>query len=120
MISSRTGCALVVDEGKLLGIFTERDFVGRVINAGLSLDTEVRQVMTPQPKTLTSDSTVQGAIEVLESSGFRHLPVVKNGGEVVGVLSVKDIINYLVEYFPAKIYNLPPTLEPKSHGREGA
>jgi CBS domain-containing protein len=120
MVEAGTGCALVLDGGRLSGIFTERDFAGRVIAAGMDLDAAVERVMTASPQTVPSDATVQQAIEVMESRGYRHLPVVADGGQVVGVLSVKDIMHYLVTYFPAKVYNLPPNPEPTSHDREGA
>jgi len=54
------------------------------------------------------------------SRGFRHLPVVDDDGRPVGVLSIKDVVHYLVEYFPAKVYNLPPTPDLVQPAREGA
>jgi CBS domain-containing protein len=56
----------------------------------------------------------------MASGGYRHLPVTGEGGEPLGVLSVKDVVRYLVEYFPAKVYNLPPTPDQAQPAREGA
>jgi CBS domain containing-hemolysin-like protein len=64
-------------------------------------------------------ATVQHVIEVM-SRGYRHLPVVDDDGRPVGVLSIKDVVHYLVEYFPAKVYNLPPTPDALQPAREGA
>lgn len=125
MVQCRTGFALVIDgangaAGKLAGIFTERDFVNRVVAAGLDPGLPVERVMTPQPQVVKRSASVHSAVEMMESHGFRHLPVVGEDGQPVGVLSVKDVVRYLVEYFPAKVYNLPPTPEQTQPAREGA
>ena len=124
MVGCRTGFALVMDgadgDGTLVGIFTERDFLNRVVAAGVDVALPVEGVMTPGPKVINRNSTVQAAVEMMELGGYRHLPVVGDRGEPLGVLSVKDIVRYLVEYFPARVYNLPPTPELTQPAREGA
>jgi len=119
MSDRRAGCVLVLEGEKLAGIFTERDFVNRVVTQGLDVSEPVSRVMTPAPATVHIGATVQQAIEVM-SGGFRHLPVVDDDGRPVGVLSIKDVVHYLVEYFPAKVYNLPPTPDSVQPAREGA
>ena len=124
MVGCRTGFALVMDgdngAARLIGIFTERDFVNRVVAAGVDVSTPVEKVMTPGPKVVRASGTVQSAVEMMEAGGYRHLPVVGEQGEPVGVLSVKDVVRYLVEYFPARVYNLPPTPDQTQPAREGA
>ena len=127
MVGCRTGFVLVMDGadgaaagGKLVGIFTERDFVNRVVAAGVDVSLPVERVMTPQPKVVRRSGSVHVAVEMMESGGYRHLPVVEDDGSPVGVLSVKDVVRYLVEYFPAKVYNLPPTPDQTQPAREGA
>jgi CBS domain-containing protein len=121
MAERRTGCALLTDGGgRLVGIFTERDFVNRVGAAGKEVTGPVREVMTPNPTTLTRHDNVQKAVEVMGSGGYRHMPVLGEDGQPMGVLSVKEIIHYLVEYFPAKVYTLPPTPDQTQPAREGA
>jgi CBS domain-containing protein len=122
MVARRTGYALVMsgDQEKLLGIFTERDFISRVVAPRRSVDEPVEKHMTPQPKTVHHRASVREAIELMESGGYRHVPVMDDNGKAIGVLSVKDIVHYLVEYFPAKVYNLPPTPERVQPEREGA
>ena len=124
MVACRTGFALVMDgvdgAASLVGIFTERDFVSRVVAAGADASLPVEQVMTPRPKVVRTNGTVHVAVEMMETAGFRHLPVVNDRGEPVGVLSVTDIMRYLVEYFPARVYNLPPSPDQAQPAREGA
>ncbi len=121
MAERRTGCTLVVGaDGTLAGIFTERDFLSRVVAQGLDVSVPVEQVMTPQPRTIAWHDSIFKAIEMMATEGFRHLPVIGENDQPVGVLSVKDIMHYLVEYFPAKVYNLPPTPEQTQPAREGA
>jgi CBS domain-containing protein len=124
MVGRRTGFALVMDgadgHAKLVGIFTERDFLNRVVAAGLDVSLPVERVMTAAPKVVSRSGTVQSAVEMMETGGYRHLPVVGDDGQPVGVLSVKDVVRYLVEYFPARVYNLPPTPDQTQPAREGA
>ncbi len=76
--------------------------------------------MTPDPKTVRVTASVQSAVELMAREGYRHVPVTGEAGEPVGVLSVKDVVRYLAEYFPAKVYNLPPTPDQAQPAREGA
>lgn len=95
-----TGCVLVEHTGQLSGIFTERDLLNRVVAPGLPLDvTPVRAVMTASPEVLHSDDYVTYAINRMSVGGYRHIPVVGYDGRAVGVLSVRDVINHLVEVF---------------------
>lgn len=121
MTAGRSGCALLVDEGdRLVGIFTERDFVSRVVARHGDVSAPVEHVATPAPHTVTRQDSVHRAVELMGAGQFRHLPVVDEGRRPVGVLTVKDIMHYLVEYFPAKVYNLPPRPDQTHPEREGA
>ncbi len=120
MLDARTGCALVTDGGQLVGIFTERDFVNRVVAAGVDVSLPVQRVMTPNPKSIRRSASVHSAVEMMASGTFRHLVVLGDGGEPVGILSIRNVVRYLVEYFPAKVYNLPPTPDQTQPAREGA
>jgi CBS domain-containing protein len=121
MVDRRTGCALVTEGGQLVGIFTERDFVDRVVTTDpVDVARPIGGVMTPAPKTIKDSDSIQNAIEVMEGGGYRHLPVLGEDARPTGVLSVKDVVHYLVEYFPANVYNLPPTPQMNQPAREGA
>ena len=104
----RVGCLLVTDEGKLVGIFTERDLLTRIIALGLPLSTPLRECMTLKPVTVHPLDSVRTAIERMEYGGYRHLPVVDHQQHPVGILSAKRILNYIADHFPATVYCQPP------------
>jgi CBS domain-containing protein len=120
MREQRTGCILVCETGKLVGIFTERDLMRRVLAAGKPLTLTIAEVMTPEPVVVQTKQAIGVAIYQMEEGGYRHLPVIDELGKVVGILSVKRIIRYLVEHFPGAVYNLPPDPGAVQHEREGA
>lgn len=120
MRRSRVGCVLVGAEGRLVGIFTERDLMRRVLAAGRPLTLPVSECMTPQPVFVRPKDPIGAAVRLMEEGGYRHLPVVDETGKPVGVLSVKRIVHYLVEHFPATVYNLPPNGRARPPRREGA
>ena len=91
----------------------------RVMAAGMPLTVPLSECMTPDPVTVHPKEPIGSAVRRMEEGGYRHLPVVENG-KPVGVLSVKRIIHYLVEHFPATVYNLPPDPGMVQQAREGA
>jgi len=119
MRSKAQGCVLVCEHKQLVGIFTERDLIRRVLAPRRPLSTPVSECMTPDPVAVHPTETIGAAIRHMEEGGYRHLPVVVDG-EAVGMLSVKRIVHYLVEHFPGTIYNLPPEPNAVQQEREGA
>jgi CBS domain-containing protein len=120
MREHEVGCLLVSADDKLVGIFTERDLMRRVLAAGLPLCTPVAQCMTPDPVVVDEKESIRAAVRRMEEGGYRHLPVIGDTGKPVGILSVKRIVHYLVEHFPATIYNLPPESDSFPGHAEGA
>jgi CBS domain-containing protein len=115
------GCVLVCDrEGKLLGLFTERDLMCRVLAVGKSLNLPISEVMTPEPVTVKPKDSIRIAVRTMKSGGYRHLPVVDDERRPVGILSVKRVVHYLVEHYPAAIYNQPPEPGSAPASAEGA
>jgi CBS domain-containing protein len=114
------GCLLVCEDGNLVGIFTERDLLRRILAQGKPLTTPLAQCMTPNPTTVQAKESVAAAIQRMEAGGYRNLPVVDDTGKPLGVLSVKQIVHYIVEHFPGTVYNLPPEADVVQHAREGA
>jgi CBS domain-containing protein len=108
MRQHRVGCVLVCRDVRLVGIFTERDLMRRVLAEGLPLTVPVSAAMTPDPVVVSPKESVGAAVRRMEEGGYRHLPVVDPAGRPLGVLSVKRIVHYLVEHFPSTVYNLPP------------
>lgn len=102
------GCLLVTRAGKLVGVFTERDLLSRVLAPGRPMTTILADCLTTDPVTVDPKDTVKTGIDRMQTGGYRHLPVVTSDGTPVGILSAKQIVRYLVEHFPGIVYNLPP------------
>jgi CBS domain-containing protein len=120
MRKAHVGTLLVCEGDRVVGIFTERDLMRRVLAAGKPLTLPVSACMTPRPVTVHPKEAVAAAVRCMEEGGYRHLPVVDEAGRPVGVLSVKRIVHYLVEHFPAIVYNLPPDPGAVPQKQEGA
>jgi CBS domain-containing protein len=108
MRHEEVGCVLVCEGEQVVGIFTERDLLRRVLAGGESLTLPVSQCMTPNPVVVRPKEPIAAAMRRMVEGGYRHLPVVDEAGRPLGVLSIKRIVHYLVEHFPGTIYNLPP------------
>ena len=120
MRQHRVGCVLVCQSGRLVGLFTERDLMRRVLAVGDSLDLPLARCMTREPVVVHLGESIGAAVRRMEEGGYRHLPVVDGFGRPLGVLSVKRIVHYLVEHFPSTIYCLPPDPNVFPLEREGA
>jgi CBS domain-containing protein len=102
MREGNVGAILVVEEGRLIGIFTERDALVRVIACGLDpAAVPLREVMTADPATVAADETFGYALLVMYERGFRHLPVVENG-RPIGVVSARHALDPELEEFTAE------------------
>ena len=122
MNASNVGCVLVERQGKLVGILTERDVLTKVALSGIDLDrTQVASIMTAAPETLSMDDRISYALNKMVVGGFRHIPLVDAAQRPVGVVSMRNVVEYMVDLFPHEVLNLPP--EPRlsiSQRREGA
>jgi CBS domain-containing protein len=93
------GALLVVEAEKLVGIFTERDGLFRVLAEGLDVNaTKLASVMTRNPQTITSASGFTTALQMMHEGRFRHIPVVEDG-RVIGIVSVRDALGSELEAF---------------------
>jgi len=106
MREHHVGCVLVVDGGRLVGILTERDLLLKAEIADLAGD--VASFMTPNPETLRLDDPIVWALNRMGVGGYRHVPLVDEDDRPVGIVSVKDIVHYLVALFPNEVLTLPP------------
>jgi CBS domain-containing protein len=95
MVDRNVGAVLVLDDGGLAGIMTERDLM-RAVARGLRDDAVVGECMTTDPDTIAPDDTIEHAAVLMIHGGYRHLPVV-DGDHVVGVLSIRDLVQVVVE-----------------------
>ena len=100
------GAVPVTEAGALVGIFTERDILVKILRKGMDLaQVPVEACMTPEPETLRDDDSVACAVNRMHLGGYRHLPIVDDQGAPVGVISVKDIIDELAMLFPEEVLN---------------
>jgi CBS domain-containing protein len=98
MLAARVGALVVVDEGRLVGILSERDVVGRVVVPRRDpVKTLVSEVMTRDVCTGTAGMTLDQAMDLMHTKHFRHLPLVDAAGRVVGVLSQRHLLRKQVE-----------------------
>jgi CBS domain-containing protein len=112
MQNEHRGCVLVTDDGtansKLTGIFTERDILFRIVDQGRNPATlSLGEVMTADPEALGEKSTVAYVLNKMSLGGFRHVPVVDEEHRPVFVISVRDVVEFMVEAFPREVLNLP-------------
>lgn len=115
MRDEKIGCLLITENEKLLGIFTERDIIRRIVGKNLSHDdVDVGDYMTDDPDTLTMDSPLAFALNYMLVGGYRHVPIVNDDNSVVACLSIKDIVKHIGNYYFSEISNLPPV--PKNPG----
>lgn len=93
MKSLHQDSVIVVDEGRIVGICTERDFVIKLIAEGLSPDrTALSQIMTPCPESITADRPLVHALHAMLDGGYRHLPVVDAEDRPLGMVSARDAL----------------------------
>ncbi len=107
MKNDEGGCVIISDDGRVAGIFTERDLLTKVLGEKVDLESPISDWMQPVVETLSSDATIGAAVRLMNERGFRNVPLVKQG-ELVGSISVFDIITYLAECYPKETMNLPP------------
>ena len=94
MAEERIGSLPVIDNGRLVGIFSERDALFRVVARDLDPDTtELAQVMTPDPVTINGKRSLRHAMRLMYDGHFRHVPVVEDGA-VIGIVSVRDALGF--------------------------
>ncbi|MBC7905712.1 MAG: CBS domain-containing protein [Rhodospirillaceae bacterium] len=99
MSKLRIGAVVVVENGRLAGIFTERDGLFRVLADGLDPDTTLlEQVMTTDVTTISADKPLLHALHLMQENSFRHLPVV-DGDVPKGMLSIRDALDYELVHF---------------------
>jgi CBS domain-containing protein len=111
---------LVCAGKKLAGIFTQRDLLMRVIATNRPLKGPIREVMTPDPVTVTPKDSVRRAILRMEKGKHGRLPVVDETGRPVGMLTDKRLVHYLAEHFASTVYNQPPDVPNYPQHRGGA
>lgn len=97
MSDERVGSVIVMNEGKIAGIFTERDYARRVgLDDAAPSSVPVADVMTKDLVTVSLDSSVNQCMEIITENHIRHLPVL-DGDQIVGVVSIGDVVKDMIE-----------------------
>jgi len=121
MNQNGVGCVLVEAKGCLTGIFTERDVLTKIVGTTVDLDrTTVDAVMTRNPESLSPEDRVTYALNKMSVGGFRHIPLVDDDGHPVGVVSMRNVVDFIAELFRTEVLNLPPEPRNIARAREGA
>lgn len=100
MRGRNVGAAVVVDGGRVSGIFTERDLLRAIADGSQPGAATVAQHMTPDPITLPSDHSPSEAAQIMTERRFRHIPVIDDG-ELVGIVSIRDLVAVDLHIQPA-------------------
>lgn len=97
MAEKNIGALMIIEEDKLLGIFSERDYARKIVLQGkASHDTHVSEIMTKTVITVKSDDTLEQCMELMSKNKIRHLPVVDND-KVAGIISIGDVVMAIIE-----------------------
>ena len=103
MAEKKVGALLVMEQGRLLGILSERDYARKVILLGKSSkETPVREIMTAEPVTVYVTDTVSECMRVMTDSRIRHLPVM-DGKKMIGLVSIGDLVRGIISAQTATI-----------------
>ncbi|OYV41624.1 MAG: hypothetical protein B7Z80_00990 [Rhodospirillales bacterium 20-64-7] len=105
LAEKRIGAVLVVQDGELVGILSERDVVRSLANHPATLERKARELMTPNPTTATRATTVAQAMEMMTDGHFRHLPVVEDG-KLVGLVSIGDVVKARIDQSQHEVESL--------------
>lgn len=125
LVRGRRGAIVAVEEMRPVGIFTERDVVCR-LPTGLFTsrderrNTPLQEVMSRPPITVRRQATLAEAVQMMAKRQHRHLVVVDRNGDLKGLLTTADIVQFLTDQFPEETVNLPPRLRQQFHSPEGA
>ncbi|MBI3928818.1 MAG: CBS domain-containing protein [Armatimonadetes bacterium] len=107
MRDEKTNCAIVTENRRPIGIFTDQDVVDRVLGYPETWDQPIEALMSPAPPTVRPETSALDAFKMLEKEQLRNLPVVNGQGEVLGNLDQQSIIHFLSDRYHI-VYNQPP------------
>ena len=98
MATNRIGCVMIVDDGKPVGIFSERDALMKLNTEAASLGNRpISEFMTADPETLQDTAKIAFAVQRMDLGGYRHLPIVSGDDQLQGIISVRAILKYLTD-----------------------
>ena len=119
MRQNKTNVCLVTKDNELVGIFTERDVLTKVATNPANLDVAVDEIMTPNPITVTPETSAADALWLMDAKQFRNLPVVNKNGRIVGNMTHQAVISFLAARYPVEVLNRPPRPDQFPRKQEG-
>ena len=114
------GCVLITEKERLCGIFTERDVLMKATGTKNYSSLRLSDVMTPNVDAFQADDSIAFVLNAMHVGGYRHVPVVDQDNVPIAVISVRDIIAFILEHFAEDVLNLPPSPIRRTNQREGA
>jgi len=109
LANHRAGVVIVDAEGRLIGIFTERDVLTRVVGQGRDIHrTTLGEVMTRDPEALSPQDRICYAVNKMNNAGYRTVPLVDAERRPIGIVTVNDVVKWLAAIFPEAVLNLRP------------
>ncbi|MDP6339999.1 MAG: CBS domain-containing protein [Candidatus Marinimicrobia bacterium] len=116
--NKKVGCVMVESNRKIAGVMTERDFLLRAIGKGPDMNKEIiDDFMTANPETLQVDDPIAFALNKMHVFGIRHIPILNQDNSIYGMVSVKDVIAHIGNYYADQIVNLPSQPDRKALDR---
>lgn len=109
MQDKKIGAVVVLENARPVGIFTERDVLRKVVGKVPDLKAAVlKDHMTANPICLRIDDKIAYALNQMTVGGFRHIPIIDLEGKLTGIISVRDIAEFVANQMPAEVYNIRP------------
>lgn len=108
MRNEKHNVCLVTEGDALVGILTDRDVLQKISTHPETWDQPVADVMTPNPVTITPDTSAAEALWLMDEKHFRNLPVVDKNGVIIGDMTHQSVINFLAARYPVEVLNRPP------------
>jgi len=112
------GCAIICEGRRVVGILTERDLLNKIVGEAVDMNTPVSRWMSPVVAKLTPDATIGEAVALMNDKSHRNIPLVKDE-QLIGSISVFDVISYLAQSYPKETMNLPPNPNQVMDSTEG-
>jgi CBS domain-containing protein len=121
MRETEYGAVVVTREGRVAGLLTERELICNVVGVIAGYEScKVHTVMLGDPVTLRPEDPILYALHNMQAGGYRHIPIVDAAQRPVSVVSLKDVLRFLLSYFAADVHNLTPEPYRGEVPREGA
>jgi CBS domain-containing protein len=121
MQSKKIGSLVIVDGQRLMGIFTERDVLMRVIGKIEDWrNAPIHEVMTGSPQTLQKQDEIAYVLNNMHVGGYRHVPIVDENETPISMVSIKDVVSWILDHFPQEVTNLTGEPFRGEKSREGA